>query len=360
MSWIKNVHRFAPFSKRLGEEVWIPKTFWRVQIFPTRVLFYPLDRKQPLRVIDFELHGPVSNFMVLYDLERDRIFWSFTSQEGYFAAYIYAEDDSVYLQLKKGANGEVRYRLDEKGRFRKLASGEEIEFSIDDFFGEEEGSERLTLGCSKQQDIQSIFQRGDLCEILPFVFFLSQKGKKDLGLLQGGVGDLLDDVRLCIKKKDRIQLGSALQHVFSVGFSGLFVPQKEDKLFRGIAVNPVKKGASSMKLLGELYVLLKELFVSEKKDHLYLLSLLPREIHAGRFTGIYSSFGTLDLEWRGKMIKKMKIHASKDSHLFLHFPEAIKSLRIRKSIRDSGQVVPLKVGLTLKSNQTYFLDKFFK
>lgn len=351
MSWIKNISRFAPFSNQMGTHVWIPYTEVIAKIFPTRI---ELDGE----VIEFDLHGPIEAFTVFCDAEQGKVRAHIRTAEGFTTWYLYKEDEELHLELRKGPAAGVRYRME--GRFKTLKPRESLVFPLKKGFQNESSLERLSFGCSKKQEIKGIYERKDIEEFLPLIFFLSQMALGKVKEIQGGIGDLLKELDQAHLEKDRQGVTHLFEKIFTLGFFDLMTPTLEDLYFQRLVKTEVKKGFSPFHLFPHLYSRIRRCFLEEEGKKLHILPCLPTKTVAGRLTDLEQGSLKIDLEWRKEEVRRMSIETSKKETLELVFPKEMKSYRIRRHLRDRGERVDTGEPLILDPNVRYYLDCFMK
>ena len=164
---IKDTFRFKPFSHTPGVRCLLPNTRLVYQIFPSRYVVGD-------EVVEI---SPLKKFTVLQDLERDEIVISGFSLSGF-----------------------KRYVIKNEASKRPL--------------------ERLTLGVDKSQEWSQVIRRGQMKEILPFWYWISQKVPKSDQAI-GSAPSLFTKARNA--KRDEVV--DCLQDLFTAGFSDQLVPE---------------------------------------------------------------------------------------------------------------------------------------
>mgnify|MGYP005993576911 CR=1 FL=1 len=163
--------RNKPFSHDAGSSAIIPFTDWVVTAFPTRLELS--DLFGDTIVIEMEVEGPLTTFTLEQDLEKGicRIFGA--TQQRYFELHLYVDKVEKSLAIKYARGDDIVLFVD--GKKVKLKKGEVIDMTdaaFDDTLFTKR--ERVALGCHKKQDVSLIWQRGELVEMLPIIYFLSQ------------------------------------------------------------------------------------------------------------------------------------------------------------------------------------------
>jgi hypothetical protein len=352
MSWIKNISRFNPFSDQMGVHVWVPYTQVIARIFPTRLLLND-------DLIDFDLNGPIQNFVVFAEWEKGRIQWYMKTKEGFVNWYLYRKDKELCLELRR-APTPISYRLSEKGLFKKLAPKETLLFPLDKVFAENPCFEKLFFGITKKSEAREIFKRRALEEFLPFCFFLSQMTGNKVKVIQGGIGDLFKEVENALIQKNRSDIGKLFESILSLGFYDLFVPTLQDLFYQRIASKSLKIKGSPLVIFPHLYSLIRRCFIQQEGEYIHLLPCLPKEIAAGRMTDVQIGALTIDMEWRKEQMRRMKIDVKKITKTHFSFPKEIKTYRFRKHLREKGQRLFVDQPLILQANNSYYFDNFMK
>ena len=130
-------------------------------------------------------------------------------------------------------------------------------------------------------------------------------------------------------------------------------PRAQDVEYQGVAL---PKMASPLQLISHGAELIERLFIDEDK----ILPNLPPEFHCGRFIGVPTKLGVIDIEWSKKILKKVIFHCSNDGILNLQFQKTLKTFRLREDFRQRGEVRVCGEGFEVKADKTYYLDNFRK
>lgn len=325
---IKIANRFCPFSHLPGAKAVIPYTDIIVEAFPTRLKFY---KEELIFTIDLLITGPVKEFTLLQDLEKGSIrIWG-KPREGYFVFEISREG----IELIRGKG----LKIISDGEEKELRKNERRPL-FKEVFSVLDKTERLSLGVDRKLDIDLVLRRFDLAELLPLLFFLSQKVKKS--------------------PTDRKNLATKEEFVdfLRVSFSSLLAPEREDKNYLGLSFEGLSDRESRMSLFSLAYASIKRLIVEENERLVYLLPHLFSEFHAGRLLGGIVSFGTVDLEWAKRKLKKAIFTANRDAIFTLNVPGKMKTFRLKRHIKERGRIFPISHSFEIKKGERYFLDKF--
>lgn len=285
--------RLRPFSHLPKSAALIPGTKIEVRGFPTRVEIGD-------KVTTFDVKGPLKEFTFCVDLERRCIF-------------LFSEKYKWYIW----PNGELK-----KQRPPVLST------------------ERLFLGSTKKQEWENIKKRCDMREIFPIWFQLGQL------ISAKGSFSLIEHCTLAISKHRPEKIIPAFRNLFLAAFRDIMIPRLQDDDYQGITKDVVQ--GDPLVILSEGARLIRMLFIDGEK----ILPNLPPECVSGKFCGLEESYGTVDLEWTKKRIRRVVIRAKEDRLLHLQFPRAIRSFRVNK---EAG-----RLPIAIKSGMVYVLDRFKK
>jgi hypothetical protein len=285
---IKIAMRLKPFSHAPGIMCLIPKSSWRVQVFPTKLKFHNFVTGESYEEALLG-QGPVKDFTVTQDLEKGCI--------------------QIFGKTKSGYKSHT------------IAKSE----------GEFAAVERLSLGSHKALNWSP---KLTLLEVLPVWHRLSQ--------LTAAHGKSLFP-----KDLDKLDVADYLNDVFLAYFEGILSPRLIDTDYQGIATPCPSTHPLGLITHGGAFI--RSLFFQETDSGISLLPCLPPEMHAGRFTSLKTSHGDLiDLEWSKKLLKKVVIHPAHTREVTLNLQHALKSFRINKRRRAQAKdALSLESGQTL-------------
>ena len=159
--------------------------------------------------------------------------------------------------------------------------------------------ERLSLGSHKAQDWDLALHRFDLREILPVVFGLSQK-----------------------------------------------MPPAAP----ACAVNDLSRAHFRHMLMPQMYQDIRALFICEEENTLHLLPSCPFD--AGRMTNLQTKWGSLDIEWTKKALRRMVFRARKTGSFSL-----LADLRVKTSGHDKGRFLSSSEPFSFEAGKVYFLEQ---
>lgn len=315
--------RFKPFSHTPGASCVIPGTCAVVEAFPTLLRIHGTEWKMPLT-------GPVKNFTLEQNLEKNCVFVHGKAKEGYFLLKICAHDAGFEISSLKGP----------------LKSGV-IQAKIP--FVSKPHFERLSLGSHKSQDWDLIVQREHLEEMVPLLFCLGQKTPRVADQPITGTAHLLK------WPEDRNKITGALLSFFHAAFKGILVPRLFDEQHQGLAPEDSSAGDPFF-LIQEGAKQIRSLFFVQNERRLSFLPSLPTSFHAGRMVCIEAfGIGSIDFEWSKKILKKVCIRSETSGEVLFDLQKEIKTFRVNKKKRMKSNEP-----LLLESGKKYFLDRFEK
>lgn len=336
---IKIATRLTPFSHAPGASCIVPGTLWEIEAYPTLLRVGRVDMR-------LYIHGPVEGFTLELDLERHCVRIFGTAKEGFFSLRFQGEEGGFALFVerapKEGLNTSHRL-LERKERLFFPASIE---------WRSSAPMERLSLGSHKSQEWSGIAKRGDLKELLPLFFALSQKLPQLPPEPLKGTGALLE------LPSQREKVGETLRSFLKAAFTNMMIPRLFDDDYQGLAPDEPIDG-NRFFLVQKLGEVIRSLFVEQDEKQLSLLPLLPPEFHAGRMTGVVApSIGTLDFEWSKGQLRRLHLTASKSRSLQLLLPKTTSSYRLKRSAKEKG--VRQKVGerFEIEDGNKYLFDNF--
>ncbi|MCB1107266.1 MAG: hypothetical protein KDK76_04135 [Chlamydiia bacterium] len=359
---IKLTEKYKPFSHEVGTSLLIPKSSWKVTVYPAKIKLeniISLGKKQVQTVFP-KIEGPLTQFTVMQDLERHWIRVFGQGPQGYFSYRLVASSHEIVLFLERGPKEGITFVFE--GEAKNLKRKEELIVSTSTPAFHEGPSEKMHFGVSKKQDWTLVRRRLMLEEILPIWFQLGKHIPKH-PILDVGTSRLLDVCDKKIQGKECDKLGQSFVELFKVGFEGLLVPRLSDADFQGYNLDEasVPKEASPLVILGEGARLIRRLLVQKEKKGFAILPCLPKELHAGRFTHIHlSDLLSGDLEWSKKQIRRLILYPKGDQECLFSFQPSIKSFRFRIGRKGRGTICQVGSPLKLKKDALYILDRFQK
>ncbi len=332
---IKIIQKFRPFSHMVGASCLLPKSFWKIEAFPTLVRFVHLQTHKCIEV-PLELLCPIENFTLEVDLERGHVRLFGHSAQGYFEILIERLSSGIQLQMAKRPP---------------------VFLPLDEPFQDVSSQERLSLGVHKAQDWDLVSRRTLPEEFLPFwlrqSLFLPplEKETRSPGTLA-----LLEEA----ERLDKTEMSRHFQKTFRAGFSGILVPRLDDNHQGLIDEKTLGPSVNPLHLVAKGEHMIRALFFVEQGKELHLLPKLPPEFHAGRYTNIACMHGTLDLEWSKKLLRRA-IFRAKDAHeIHLVLQKALKRFRLRRGMRERGTTCERDTLISVHAGETLYFDRFEK
>lgn len=309
--------KMAPYSKMAGTECVVPCSDWVVAAFPAML------RVAGLLEISIGVQGPVSDFLVQMDLERDCVWISGKAVDGYYRLELTAALDGLWLKVHRAPKatlqiGDRAAALKEK--ILLLSGGQVVQ---------KEAYERVFFGSWKAQDWDLVRRRNDLREVVPSLFLLGQKVPAD---------------------RDETSLGK-MDLFFRSAFSGILVPRLRDGSHQGIERVPIAS-ENPFSLLRSGYESIRALMLEEKGQNAQILPGI-QEHPVGR-AHLYPSFGSLELEWSQGMIRRMIVTPLANCEVTFVFPKEVASFRIGDQKLINGSPV------ILLANTPLLFDRFQK
>jgi hypothetical protein len=323
---MKNIEmreKIVPYTHVPGTPCLVPCSDWVITPFPA------LLRIRGASDISVGITGPVTQFLVQMDLERDCVWISGQAVEGCYRLQIQATFEGLFLTVRRAPKeglliGGQRLVATEK---ILLASGGKVSLR--------RVCERLSLGNWKAQDWDLVRRRNDVREIVPPLFLLGQKTPATASLPEGTVG-LLD---------------GKMDVFFRAAFSGVFVPHLHDPLHQGLY--PVGDGSGdAMAILGLAYQKIRTQLIEEKENAIRILPGIA-EYPVGR-ARLLSSVGCIHLEWSQGIIRRMNIEPVVNCVVAFAFQKEVASYRI------CGQRVQKGTTVALAAGTPVLLDRFQK
>lgn len=332
---IKISERFRPFVHTAGTSVLLPLSSLSFEIFPALIRIKSLQKEIPLAI-----RGPIKGFTVLQDLERPCLrIWG-EDAEGFFRYRIQAARDLSFILIQEKG---------ERLLFPRVDAQEDSTVSL----------ERMSFGVTKKADWDLVNRRCSLEEILPFWFRLGIL-TPDQGACSPG-NDLLTEVELALKARNKMGLAQAFKNLYVTGFQGLLCPTEKDLAHQGFSLPPIEEGKDPLHVLREGAALIREMLVSFKENSVEILPCLLPELHAGRFLGFsLGEKGSIDLEWSKKKIRRLIFRSLQNQTLTFKYQKSLQTYRMQ--MKGESHVQHLRCGDSIEfmAHQTYFFDRFEK
>lgn len=331
--------RFHPYSHEKRTRCLMPGSTLCAEIYPAKLVISDLatDTPQLIQEHIFSEFGPFTNFSVVSDLEKGEIVVSGQASCGYvrYRLFALACPKSYCLEFRKSP---VKIEPVVVGN----QSAQKVLFPT---------RERLFLGVDKAQEWSQVQRRGEIREILPVWYWLSQSIS-----LSFESPSFISKARSLLTEANEHRSPDSLNALFMTGFSDLLVPRLEDSDFQGyhLPVTSWEK-TSALHLLKESFSLIRQLFFQEDENTMQILPHLPPSFVSGTLTHLTTKKGhTVSLEWSKQFIRRMLVQAACDDEITLTFQKELKEYRLGKYHMDNAAKVHLQAG------QNYLFDNFRK
>ena len=353
MSKIAIKERLVPFSHQAGVSLLLPKSSYVLSIFPTRVVFKDF-------FIDVGLKGLVREFTVEQDLERGRVrVFGIAKESGYFSFFLERVQEGLLLAVDRIHADVLEVRRD---AWISLARKGKHVFSLPKEDEIIPSLEKLSLGKSRKLDFDLVQKRLDLSELLPLIYRLSILVPNP-GDASGGTLDLVSECEKLLANREKVKAEEKLKELIAISFHGMLLPMLTDERHLGISLSKPSINASPIALLTRLGRLIRSLFLSEDEEGIHILPNLLPSFHAGRLTNAATKWGTIDLEWTKKELRRLNLHPTSSAPKTLHFPPSLRSCRLRHHPKDRGRRLNLPLHIDsskIDSSGPLFLDRFEK
>lgn len=339
-----------PFSHVPGIQGWLVGSNLYAQFFPTAFFMYDVSGAQKAS-ITFSLTGPVAEWTVFFDMLRQKTTVQGVSPSGFFRFELLVEQKGIFLKsLKSDLSGKCNGKqcVFEKKKKFVLVEGD---FSFPRFKGPQ-----LLLGMNKDPNLDRILLHPNMLEILPLWYQMAMPKKRMLDATS-----LLGSLSGLIEEKKRLQVIEKCMQFFTAGFSGFFVPKKEDTLFLGYQEPLLPKDFVVADVHEMCVALIRSLFLEEKENSLSLLPCLPKECVCGHLLREKLLSGSqISLEWRKGMLRRALIHPVQDETISLVLQHGIKSFCLTVLGSPHPRKITLQADspLELKQGKRYLLDNF--
>lgn len=333
---IEIAERLRPFSHTPGAECLIPGTWWSLRAFPTLLLFLHGEKKVELAL---NITGPLKEFTLQQDLEKEVIQVFGKANEGYFKLRIEAKEEGFFIFAEKTPASGLATSLG----LLKTKEHLVIPAALQVVRGHPK--ERLSLGCHKEQDWDKLRSRMNLQEITPFLFFLAQQLPKT-------------KEKLSFFPEDKKKIESALLAFFQAHTKEMLVPRLFDDQYQGISFPLPNRKLEPCSLLEEAYRWVRSFFLQADGKIVHLLPNLPSSFVCGRLLHIKEEMGTFDFEWSNGSLKKVVFRSSLSGEIFLKVAKSSYSFRIRTDRLEKGLCQKTTEPFKVQTGTTYLLDRF--
>ena len=304
--------RVRPYSHVPGASCYLPGSSLLCVVYPTRLEIWS---DHCLAVLEFHYFGLLKQFTVTADLEAFAVIVSGFAEKGYFRYTLRALETGFVCEFVKKpqdldvAVSHLEYQLEKVENRYTFSQSSQKQVKIPE-------RERLSLGCSKSQDVEMIFRRQDIREIVPLWYFYAQSVHAEDATYSSHY--------------DAMTMQKMLQDISCAGFKSIFVPQIADEQYQGFH-HPIKGIASSRHaLLKNSHAFLRSIFFQEDDTILSILPCVPPQFHAGRLTHVRTRKNhLLHLEWTKKCMRRAILLPHVDDEIVMRFPSSIRSFRVR-------------------------------
>lgn len=343
-------HKFEPFSHEFGSECLLPHTSLSFQVYPSKIIIKDIFNSVPqvIGILTNNLAAPIEKFLVSCDLEKGIIKVEGKSLDGFFRFF--------FLPLQ-GYKGFILKCVKSPQNFLWNYEGYLNREDKEDhmiFYGESINPysfsplEKLFLGISKKQDWDLVKRRSLMEEILPFWFYMGQMYPN----YPADTGSSLFDRLICsIINRDKTNVIKNFKSFFKSGFDGILVPRLHDEDFQGFNL-PAICSKTPFSVLASGYEAIRMMFFQGFNDAFHILPCLPPELHHGRLIHIQTQYGTIDLEWTKKTIRRMIFRCNQSCSLSFIFQKKIKQYRLNHQVHDSC------CQHTFEEHSIYYFDNF--
>lgn len=349
-----------PFSHVPGTEWLLPGSFFSVKVFPGKIVVFNQQKSFPTCILEiyFDFQGPLNQFTVISDLDRGKITVSGKAKQGWMRYHLDGGSGirCVFDRVPENMTFEIN------GVKQGVVKNQPIFF-----FGDANNFsvyqmpclEKLFLGNHKAQDCELIRKRQDLTEIFPIVFRWGQLLPKQ----PDNSSPLLESKRRNEEEWKELFLGT---------LSYTFVPRFFDDDYQAIKSFKLRYESedSPLKLLSEIVLTMREIFIQTDKNNLILLSQTLPLFHCGRIVNFsIAGLGTIHLEWTKNCIRRIEIYAEEDVEWTVKINSPIRTCRIRQRdlmMKHSGNSCKGNKGIVWNNHSlvcfrkgfSYFFDNF--
>ncbi len=318
---IKIAERLKPYSHTPGAACLIPGTCWEIEAFPTRIR---IGKKIELK---FKINGPVEEFTLLQDLEKNCVYVFGKAKEGFYRLKIMGSDAGFHLFAERVPSKGMEYDGSAHGI---LKAKEKIDLPAEVPFFLSQSHERLSLGNHRSQEWDAVQKRCDLKEMLPVLFFLGQK------IPAIPSQPLKGTARLLQIPSDRNNADLGLESFLKASFTKIFIPRLFDDQYQGLAPEEPSEG-NRFFLIQEGAKTVRNLFFDQTDRRLKFLPFLPISLDCGRMIHVKAKgVGELDFEWSKKLLRCVVIRAAFAGDVILELQNELKSFRVRSSLKEKG------------------------
>ncbi len=352
--------RLLPYTHLAGSVCIVPRTTLRLRVYPALLRIEDLAGPEPeiVRDIPLNVEGPVKDFTVIQDLEKERVSILGHAKNGYFRYRCFAgENGTLIITIEKEPSADF-ISFDLKGIVRQgntlMIKGGKSKPAMEDA----PKMERLSLGSHKAQDWELIKKRRHQMEEI-FPIWLSLGQMCPLLPVDDRKGTLVFLDREAMDRLPPEHILPAFEKFYLAAFEGMLSPRLKDTDHQGFSLPSIPAGftRSPLPLLDRGAELIRRLFFREENRSLYILPQLPLEFHSGRFLGLKSAWGLIDMEWSKKKIRRLIVHSQLEGSIQFKF-HGVKRYRVRLQRHEKGKCHLIGQELAVKAGLQYWLDNF--
>ncbi len=334
--------RFRPYTHSLGSFALLPASSLAIQAYPNLLKVFAVEHGlSEIGIIDFSFAGPIDDYTVQTDLEKNRIAIWGKARQGFFR----------YFLSPAGAR-QIALSWDKQPQ---TASWQATPGLLAERLPQPAPLCRLFLGISKQGNWERIRERLLLAEILPYWHAFAIRVPALAYVPEQN--SLAAECQHAIQQQERLNAGTHLQNLFLAGFKGIFVPRLQDEEHQGFS-KQVSEYMAPMALLNASKNMIESLFYLFDGRELRLLPCLPPELHCGRMIGVKLGNILLDFEWTKKKMRRMMLLTDRSETLRVLLPKDIHSFRLSKKEHEKGAVYNNGSEILLEPGVTYLCDRF--
>lgn len=342
---IEIAHRIHPFSHKPGTACLLPGTGHTIEAFPTLI-------RVAGKSLQLALTGPVAEFTLQQDLEKNCVRVFGKAKEGFYELRAEAQEGSISMFAERVPASGLGYHLE--GKKGILQKKDRLQLPSDGSFVLPAHVERLSLGNHRQADWDLMQKRFSLKELLPVLFCLGQK------IPPMAPQPLQGTARLLQVPKDKLQLEEVLEKFLRASFTQLFIPQYNDSLHQGLVPFEACEG-NPLFLVQEGFRFIRRLFFQQSGVRIEILPSLPSSFDCGRLTHIQvDGVGVLAFEWSKKQLRQMILQCQSDCEISLVFPKGLEQVRVRTTLAEKGTFKNCEAPFSLEKGRLYYFDRFQK